>query len=332
MDKEISLSGMPVYKKRVLGGAVKEEKKEVELKKGNIEPEKLENNDSKKQYWEMLDEMDEVDFLEQKALGKVTLKAEEIADVLDKPVQNELNKDTMAPNNFSAAVENVDIVKINSDEVEVVRNGEEDENKYSYSGIKFKTGEVAQQLNISDQAVRNYCKDFAELLEVERTPSGQRLFLQKDIEQLREIIEFKTKNNYTTEQTIKAYKAESFFHADPLTAHDLMSAKLTTLAQLIADEVEKRNKIMIEEKVSGDIDELLGKVIEMQEKQEFVNGEYQKLIDEKNKQILELMKKNEENEQKLRQIVEGENEKMLNTMRDMLKEKETKKRWFPWGK
>jgi len=327
--KDISLSGIPVFKKKVLGGGNKEVKESINSK---IEEAPAQREEYFKVLEELNDSMGESEGLENNNQSNETTQeviTEEIAAVEQDKV---MITETVATDLPEILEE--DVVVINSEEVEIINRHETEIEKdpFAYSGPKVKTGDVALELGISDQMVRNYCESFSELLEVERTPSGQRLFSKQDIEQLRAIIEFKNKHNYTNEQTVRAYKANTFFHADPDFAGNLMEAKLAELAALIADEVAQRNSIMIEDKMHISNEELAKRLEDFQEKQNTTNAAYQKIIDEKNEQIMDLMKKNEEKDETIRKIVEEGNENLISTMREMLQEKDKKRGWFPWSK
>ena len=101
-------------------------------------------------------------------------------------------------------------------------------------GIYFKTKDVARELGITVQDVRNYDKIFEEFLNVERTASGHRLFTREYIDKLAAILELKKTNNYTFEQTKEALSTDE---GQIMSARDEME-RLHKLLELMTSRIE----------------------------------------------------------------------------------------------
>ncbi len=157
-------------------------------------------------------------------------------------------------------------------------------------GIYYKTKDVARELGIKEQDVRNLDKQFAEFLNVERTPSGHRLFTREYIDKLASILELKRNNNYTNEQTKEALSTNE----GQILAERNELERLHKLLELVTSKVESSNreiKQAIHEEVvnvlSSHTDRLL---LETSEK----NDEQIELLKQQNDERIELLKKQNE--------------------------------------
>lgn len=101
-------------------------------------------------------------------------------------------------------------------------------------GIYYKTKDVARELGITVQDVRNYDKMFEEYLNVERTPSGHRLFTREYIDKMAAILELKRANNYTFEQTREALSTDE---GQIMSTRDEME-RLHKLLELMTSRIE----------------------------------------------------------------------------------------------
>lgn len=77
------------------------------------------------------------------------------------------------------------------------------------NNLTYKTKQVAAFLGISEQLVRNYCNDFDEFLDIEKTTTGQRRFRKKDIIQLSQILQLKQAKNFDVPQTKDYLRGET---------------------------------------------------------------------------------------------------------------------------
>ena len=177
----------------------------------------------------------------------------------------------------------------------------EDSAKKSYAGsveggsMFFKTKDVAEELGISDQEVRNYSQYFAEFLNINKTASGHRRFTRENIEKLAAILEIKENNHYTIEQTIKALSSEE---GEIMSARDDMD-RLHKLIELMANRIELSGneiKKSVKEEVRLALTEQAEHLIESSEQQNIQNNEQIKALQEKNEEsnrlIEELQKQN----------------------------------------
>ena len=200
-------------------------------------------------------------------------------------------------------------------------------------GPKFKSGDVAQMLGISDQAVRNAVQFFGELLgEVERTESGHRLYTKRHVEILREILDFKKRHNYNNEQTLKAYKYDKLNDIGSDVKFDLMQDKYKELIRAITADVVKEYSYLLIETEKGRDNAVIEQIDKIREEQEKVNKELLDTIEEKNRIIEELLAQNKQQEEIIERVVEEKNDQIISTMRELLEEKQKKKKLFPWSK
>ena len=348
MAKDVSLSDMPVFKKIVLGknddkGTIKENNK-------NETSEISKQEYSKNEYYEMLDKMNDTNddirdniaesekqfAVQAEKLGgrktEIELGKDEHINVI---AETENLEQQINISNNSSTEESETIIKISDSEVEIV-DGEEEETKFpADSEPRYKSGYAANQLGISDQLLRNYCEDFSELVEIERAPSGHRQFSDENIEQLRKIINYMKKNRYTPAQTVKAIKAEMLIQEDPVAAHELMTAKLSDLADIIIEKMEAKNSLLLDDKLREGNTALSEKIEEIQKRQELIHEGYQKIIEVKNTQIDELLRQNAKNKEAMEKLIKERDENLIASMREIMKENENhekKKSWFPWSK
>lgn len=77
-------------------------------------------------------------------------------------------------------------------------------NEESLKNVTVSTQHVARVLNVTEQTIRNYCRDFADFLNIETTGAGRMRFTNDDIEHIRYIMRLKDENNFTMEQ-LKEY-------------------------------------------------------------------------------------------------------------------------------
>lgn len=77
-------------------------------------------------------------------------------------------------------------------------------NEDSLKNVTVSTQHVARVLNVTEQTIRNYCRDFSDFLNIETTGAGRMRFTNDDIEHIRYIMRLKDENNFTMEQ-LKEY-------------------------------------------------------------------------------------------------------------------------------
>lgn len=119
-------------------------------------------------------------------------------------------------------------------------------------GIYYKTKDVAKELGISVQDVRNYDKMFEEFLNVERTPSGHRLFTREYIDKMASILELKRINGYTFEQTKEALSTDE---GQVLSERNEME-RLHKLLELMTSRIELTGK-EIKNAVRSEVEQVL---------------------------------------------------------------------------
>lgn len=167
----------------------------------------------------------------------------------------------------------------------------------SMENIRYKSGDVAKMLGISDQVVRNYAEQYDSILHVEKTATGHRRFSEENIEQLKLIIQLKHERGLTTEQTIEFFQSQD----KPLSSLTT-EMKFDVLLQLISERVntavtaalenhisiEKNQQLLIEQydrslEDNSNLIEALTEIIEKQNEQ----IENQRLIIEDMKRLNE---------------------------------------------
>ena len=131
----------------------------------------------------------------------------------------------------------------------------------------FGTEYVAQILGLSSQAIRNYCDDFEDFLQIRRKETGHRQFTQEDINNLRRIIKIKDERNFTVKQ-MKAYLENPTDNAmvpDEVKMEQLLlkvkESVNETVLQLLS-EIKEQNTLALEDKNNA-INEASEKISEM---------------------------------------------------------------------
>lgn len=188
-------------------------------------------------------------------------------------------------------------------------------------GISYRTREVAEELGISEQEVRNYSQYFSEFLDIDKTASGHRRFSRDNIEKLASILQLKRNNGYTIEQTKAALATEEgeimVAKDEPERLKKLMEWTLGQMQDIVKAEVSTALKEQSEalnllgtnaEQARLEQKEEDQKVIsELQEQVETsteaikrMSDKMDQLIKEKDAKIQELMAQNEELQKKKR--------------------------------
>lgn len=118
----------------------------------------------------------------------------------------------------------------------------------SMSNIKVTTQTVAKALNVTEQTVRNYCKELSDYFNIEVTGSGRLRFTKKDIEDLRYVMKLKELNNFTMEQ-LKQYLLEDHYAAVSETKRlDRYAQNLEEkVLQLLADKLNSTTLLLQEQ-------------------------------------------------------------------------------------
>ncbi len=179
------------------------------------------------------------------------------------------------------AVENdlkSDVVDFEDDDIPE-SNGEQVSGEVEGKGIFYKTKDVAKELGITEQDVRNYDKIFSEYLNVQRTSSGHRRYTREYIDKLAAILELKRINNYTFEQTKEALSTDE---GQIMSARDEMD-RLHKLLELMTSRIEisgKEVKQAVREEIQRTFEENAARLLTDQS--------------EKNEQIEALKRQNEE--------------------------------------
>ena len=208
--------------------------------------------------------------------------------------------------------------------------------KVEGGSVFYKTGDVAEELNITDQDVRNYAQFFEDILKIEKTPSGHRRYTRENIDKLASILRLKQENNYTFEQIrdlLRSDEGKIVTAGDDLSRlRELMSWTLTQMSTIVKSEVSfvlSEKELMIEDKYSKENAALLEDKEKREKELDEIKSELENLKEEKlgvQKQIEEIK---EETSQKDREIssLQEENEKMRKQL-----EEYAKKKWYQFWK
>ena len=151
------------------------------------------------------------------------------------PTQPEANENAEMTEEETKITDDIEVV----DTVESEDPADESKNEHISGtveghGIYYKTKDVAKELGITEQDVRNYDKRFEEYLNVERTASGHRKYTREYIDKLAAILELKRINNYTFEQTKEALATDE---GQIMSARDEME-RLHKLMELMTSRIE----------------------------------------------------------------------------------------------
>ena len=177
------------------------------------------------------------------------------------------------------------------DEDEISELGNDD-------NLIYKTKQVASFLGISEQLVRNYCSDFDEFLDIEKTVTGQRRFKKKDIIQLSQILQIKQAKNFDVNQTRDYLRGDS-----GKVALALPEDKVNVMLALVHDEVKRAIT-----EAHNDL-----KLLE-QKKDEEAEKHLQEELTKKDKEIddlKEMLRRNTEQMERMSETMETSNKQIL---------------------
>lgn len=178
--------------------------------------------------------------------------------------------------------------------------------------IYYHTKDVAKLLHLKPQDIRNICKDFSEFLDIETLPSGHRRYTLSDVNKIRSILELKSNNRYTTEQTKAALATEEgqimIAHDEPERLKKLMEWTLEQM-QLIVEEkvseaISKQTEFLLESKEEKTL------LIEENEKKQQTIDELNNKLDALTTKMEKLLKDNGDKDEKLERLME-KNEEIL---------------------
>lgn len=128
-------------------------------------------------------------------------------------------------------------------------------NDESLKNVTVSTQHVARVLNVTEQTIRNYCRDFSDFLNIETTGAGRMRFTNDDIEHIRYIMRLKDENNFTLEQ-LKEYlsspdnysrlpereRLDNFASQLEKQVLELISKKLSTTTALLEESSRAREE------------------------------------------------------------------------------------------
>lgn len=190
--------------------------------------------------------------------------------------------------------------------------------------IKYKTAEVAERLNISSQSLRNFTEYFDDVLNIERTESGHRLYSEENIKKIEGIMKIKKERHFTMEQTLFFLLSED----DPDVAI-LPEKRFEFLLKSLSQHIETTVSETLQSNMAT-----------IAEKSTSLLAAYEKKLDEKDEIIKRLIEENRSYEEKLNEIklettnqlqkleqTELENKKeIIESFRELSNSK--KKKWF----
>lgn len=184
-----------------------------DFKYSNIQDDEF-NEDKSNSYIVLEDSSDSID---QKNFSQETAGSSinDIENTAAKEIPTE-DKIESLPINNAVTIEKDEIEKVQPDDTDIVGGPYSREtykpsnprkiNEDTYKNVTVSTQYVARVLNVTEQTVRNYCRDFADYLNIETTGAGRMRFTNDDIEHLRHIMRLKDENNFTMDQ-LKEYLA-----------------------------------------------------------------------------------------------------------------------------
>ena len=188
-------------------------------------------------------------------------------------------------------------------------------------GITYKTSDVADILGIESQDVRNYCQQFSDFLNIDRTVGGQRRFTKENIDRLAAILNIKNANGYTIEQTRAALATEE---GQILVARDepekLKKLMEWTIAQM-GEVVEQIVTAKVSEALSAQTTLLLESKEEKENKQQQLEVLTTKLteLNDANAQLIstveQLQTDSKEKDEKIESLIKLNNEILNETKR-----------------
>lgn len=250
--------------------------------------------------------------------------AEELVAVFSEDIDRD-DHDEFDDEDDILIADNMDVVDDGTAQREIQRERIEKglENK-----IHYKTSEVAKILNVSTQMIRNHSLEFEKYLNIIRTPTGHRLYTQRDIERLGSIIQMKKELGLDSKRIGELLEAET----DPDNAL-IPQQRTEYILEVINENIKKTIQASLDTYINLIEDKNKNVEVEytsaLEETNELIKGMVEK-INEKDAIIeeLRLEKESYENEIKeIRELSEKNHEELMATLQEM---NEKKKRKFPF--
>ena len=239
------------------------------------------------------------------------------------PNAQEENPDETIATNGSGSKKEADVIE-KSVQNEVL------EGKVEGGHIFYKTREVAEELHITDQDVRNYAQFFEDILQIEKTASGHRRFSRENIDKLANILRIKQENNYTFEQVRELLRSDEGKIAaagdDLSRLRELMNWTLSQMGRVVKEEVNevlsskeifleekyaKENMLLLQDNESKDkaLEETKNELNKIREETETIRNELNAIKVDKEEKDVRIQELLAENERIKRELEEAKNKK-----------------------
>ena len=149
-----------------------------------------------------------------------------------------------------------DLERIEPDNITIEKEKFDEETLKNAGGmntVKYRTKDVANILDVTEQTVRNNASFFEDYLDIEKKSSGHRRYTKQAIDKLRLIFQLKNEKNFTNEQVIEYLQGDSkdFTALSPDQKLDMVLMMITkTISEVMeqtANNLTETNQKMLEQ-------------------------------------------------------------------------------------
>lgn len=232
------------------------------------------------------------------------------------------------------------VEQINPSNVTVEREKIDDETINNAGGmntVKYRTKDVANILDVTEQTVRNNAAFFEQYLNIEKKTSGHRRYTKESIDKLRLIFQLKNEKKFTNEQVIEYLQGDStdYTSLSPEKKLDMVlmmvSQTVTQVMEETAEKITQSSQKMIDQQndaYTENIKQNTELIKQLSEKLSQKEDAISLLKEDKE----ELLRQNEEFKRQLLEIQKQTSDSQSQIIEELekLKEQPQKKRWSFW--
>ncbi|SKB92043.1 MerR HTH family regulatory protein [Lachnospiraceae bacterium] len=172
---------------------------------------------------------------------------------------------------------------------------------------RFTTSEAAERLNMKPQVLRNWCVKFDPYIDVEKTPSGHRIFTADSLEKIRRIKVVQAENNFKDSDMLEFLESSTgrIFIENKNNIRMLeaaMNAMIEKMDEHIAAAVQKNiaeafdaSKALVDQKNSEEFEQVSTELSQKSMELEQTKDEIAKLKEEKEKAESDLRAQQQKN-------------------------------------
>lgn len=232
------------------------------------------------------------------------------------------------------------VEQINPSNVTVEREKIDDETINNAGGmntVKYRTKDVANILDVTEQTVRNNAAFFEQYLNIEKKTSGHRRYTKESIDKLRLIFQLKNEKKFTNEQVIEYLQGDStdYTSLSPEKKLDMVlmmvSQTVTQVMEETAEKITQSSQKMIDQQndtYTENLKQNTELIKQLSEKLSQKEDAISLLKEDKE----ELLRQNEEFKRQLLEIQKQTSDSQSQIIEELekLKEQPQKKRWSFW--